>query len=179
MLVWVVSSAGLCWMPSGWLVGVGAWFGSASDGPSGWGAFWREGRDYVAHGILMAGVGYSLVKALFCHPKSVDHAAEEDKRGPRFSLVNQGEGNREPKEALKLLAFGWWCSRGRGVFVVLLFVFFFAFLIEVGQALLPVSFQRGFSWGDLAASMIGGLAGCYPLLEDRSATRLMQRRREN
>ena len=34
-----------------------------------------------------------------------------------------------------------------------------AVLIELIQSLLPLSFHRGFSWGDLGASLAGGFIG--------------------
>lgn len=115
----------------------------------------------------MAGVCYFLMKTISLRPESVDDSAEMEKVGVTSSTGTEEGTGREVEEKSDAAENSNKLSLGKRISVVLFLVFVFALLIEAGQALLPASFQRGFSWGDLAASMVGGLVGCYPLLENR------------
>jgi hypothetical protein len=49
----------------------------------------------------------------------------------------------------------------RCAFTTVFGVIVIAVLIELAQSLLPSSFHRGFSWGDLEASLAGGSIGTF------------------
>ena len=59
------------------------------------------------------------------------------------------------------------------LFITLCCVMVLAILIEGAQALLPASFSRGFAWGDLWISLIGGLLGSLIAMGRSLAARTM------
>jgi len=157
-LLWIALACGLCLIPSVWLTDLEGALVPAMKGSSKAAFLWREAREPLAHGLLMMGVGYSLVRFLSAR---LAISQVEDGSGecganlaPISSLVDKSPSQvPEEKRSCFLMLF-----RG-GFFITACYVMVLAILIEGAQALLPASFGRGYAWGDLWASLIGGLLG--------------------
>ena len=63
-LLWVSLAGGLCLIPSVWLTDPEGVLVPATKGSSKAALLWREAREPLAHGLLMMGVGYSLMRLL-------------------------------------------------------------------------------------------------------------------
>ena len=155
--VWTGLSVGLCWLPSGWLNDLEACLLPALDGSSAWGT----ARDYLVHGLLIAGVSYSLMRGLSI--KCGDLSSEDPQSELATPNSTAESSNAGTASASSPIVTGRGSKVAR-IVLVLSLVLLLAFLIEVGQALLPVSFHRGFGFGDLVASFVGGLVGVWVVL---------------
>ena len=63
-LLWISLAGGLCLIPSAWLTDLEGALVPATKGSSKAALLWREAREPLAHGLLMMGVGYSLMRLL-------------------------------------------------------------------------------------------------------------------
>ena len=158
LFFWIVLACGLCLIPSSWLTGLEGALVPAAKGPSKAALLWREAREPLAHGFLMFGVGYSLMRLLSAR---LDRAGVEGDskecaatQVPISNIVDisSPQGSEENRSCLLILFRG-------NLFISVSCVMVLAILIEGAQALLPASFSRGYAWGDLGASLIGGLFG--------------------
>ena len=158
LFFWIVLACGLCLIPSSWLTGLEGALVPAAKGPSKAALLWRETREPLAHGFLMFGVGYSLMRLLSArlNRAGVEGDSEESAANqvPISNIfdISSSEVSEEKRSGLLMLFRG-------NLFITMSCVMMLAILIEGAQALLPASFSRGYACGDLVASMIGGLFG--------------------
>ena len=157
-LLWIALAGGLCLIPSAWLTDFEGALVPATKGSSKAALLWRGAREPLAHGLLMFGVGYSLMRLLSARLaiSQVEDGSEEcgANLAPISSLVDRSPSQvSEEKRSCFLMLF-----RG-SLFITLCCVMVLAILIEGAQALLPASFSRGYARGDLWASLVGGLLG--------------------
>ena len=140
-ILWGGLTVGLRWLPSD----LEACLLPVLDGSSAW----STARYYLVHGLLVAGESYSLMCDIFM--KCVDLSS----KGRQVGLATASQHVEAPKvdSASPLIAQDGGSKLLR-IVLVLSLVLLLAFLIEVGQALLPVSFHRGFGFGDLVASFV-------------------------
>ena len=157
-LLWISLAGGFCLIPSVWLTDLEGALVPATKGASKAALLWREAREPLAHGLLMMGVGYSLMRLLSA--RLAIAAVEGDSAECVADQVPiSGIGDISPsqlseeKRSCLLMLF-----RG-SLFITVSCVMLLAILIEGAQALLPASFSRGYAWGDLLASLTGGLLG--------------------
>ena len=155
---WIILACLLCLIPSVWLTDLEGALVPATRGSSKAALLWREAREPLAHGLLMMGVGYSLMRLLSARlaiPKVEGGSGECDATlAPISTLVDRSPSQvLEEKSLCFLMLF-----RG-SLFITLCCIMVLAILIEGAQALLPASFSRGYASGDLWASLVGGLLG--------------------
>ncbi len=157
LIFWVFLACGLCFLPSGWLTGVEGFLFPGTKGHTQTVLFWSSAKEPLAHGILMSGLAFSLMRLLSARPGRPTRgvgAADADESIAKDSPSGV-PGISGPKGGL--LSFSW---NNRGV-KSLPGVILIAALIEGIQSLLPASFSRGFAWGDIGASVVGGLLGIF------------------
>lgn len=154
LFFWVLLSCSLCLLPSGWLTGLEGTLLPGTKGQSQAALFWCAAKEPLAHGLLMFGVGYSLMRLLSVR-RGTDGIAAGD----------SGEGDSDPASDQPLPKVSgmrrvWFLNSRQGRASLTLFgVLLIAVLIEGAQSLLPSSFGRGYAWGDLGASVVGGFIG--------------------
>lgn len=158
LFVWIALACGLCLIPSAWLTDLEGALVPATKGSSKAALLWREAREPLAHGLLILGVGYSLMRLLSAR---LAISQVEDGFGecganlaPISSLVDRSPSQVPEEKSLCFLML----FRG-SLFITVSCVMLLAILIEGAQALLPASFSRGYAWGDLLASLTGGFLG--------------------
>ena len=173
LIFWIVLACGLCLIPSSWLTNLEGALVPATKGSSKAALLWREAREPLAHGLLMFGVGYSLMRLLSAR-LSISQA--EDGSGecganlaPISSLVDKSPSQVPEEKSLCFLML----FRG-GFFITVSCGIVLSILIEGAQALLPASFSRGYAWGDLWASLVGGLLGSLIAMGRSLAARAMR-----
>ena len=172
-LLWISLAGGLCLIPSAWLTDLEGALVPATKGSSKAALFWRGAREPLAHGLLMFGVGYSLMRLLSARlaiPKVEGDTGECDANlAPISSLVDRSppQVSEEKKSCLLMLFRG-------NLFTTVCCIMVLAILIEGAQALLPASFSRGYAWGDLGASLVGGLLGSLIAMGRSLAARAMR-----
>ena len=162
VILWIVLACGLCLIPSGWLIWFEGALVPATKGQSKAALFWNDAKEPLAHGLLMLGVGYSLMRlmAAGANIATTDPAGcgtdQSSSDAAISSTIDRPPSEiSEPKSPSLLKP--WFQSASMTVFVVMVL----AVLIELAQSLLPSSFHRGFSWGDLEASLVGGSIGTF------------------
>ena len=172
-ILWVSLACGLCLIPSAWLTDFEGALVPATKGSSKAALFWRGAREPLAHGLLMFGVGYSLMRFLSAR---LAISQVEDGSGecganlaPISSLVDKSPSQASEEKSLCFLML----FRG-SLFITVCYVMVLAILIEGAQALLPASFSRGYAWGDLWASLVGGLLGSLIAMGRSLAARAMR-----
>ena len=158
LFFWIVLACGLCLVPSVWLTDLEGALVPATKGSSKAALLWRGAREPLAHGLLMLGVGYSLMRLLSARlaiaPVEGDSEESSTDQVPISGLGNISPSQvSEEKRSCLLILF-----RGN-LFITVSCVMVLAILIEGAQAVLPASFSRGYACGDLLASMVGGLCG--------------------
>ncbi len=168
---WIVLACGLCLIPSSWLTDLERALVPGTKGSSQAALLWREAREPLAHGLLMFGVGYSLMRLLSARLaiSQVEGGSGECDAtlAPISSLVNRSPSqvSEEKGSCLLMLFLG-------NLLISVSCVIVLSILIEGVQALMEASFSRGYAWGDLWASMIGGFLGSLiamgRLLADRA-----------
>ena len=161
-IFWIGLAFALCWVPSGWLTGLEARLIPASKGHSQGALFWHAAKEPLAHGLLMFGLGFSLMRFLSAPLASFVVNASSREGGPDQtsltpdSMIFSDEASTKGLKINRLWVqrrwLGWASLALSGVMMI-------AVLIEGIQALLPSSFRRGFAWADLEASAVGGLIG--------------------
>ncbi|MDB4734235.1 hypothetical protein OAF62_00750 [Akkermansiaceae bacterium] len=173
LIFWIVLACGLCLIPSSWLTDLEGALVPATKDSSKAALLWREAREPLAHGLLMFGVGYSLMRFL-----SARLAISQVEDGSGECVADQvpisGLGDISPSQV----------SEEKGSCLLMLFrgnllisvscVIVLSILIEGAQALLPASFSRGYAWGDLWASLVGGLLGSLIAMGRSLAARAMR-----
>ena len=172
-LLWIALAYGLCLIPSVWLTDLEGALVPATRGSSKAALLWREAREPLAHGLLMMGVGYSLMRLLSARlaiPKVEGVSGECGANlAPISSLVDKSPSEVPEEKSLYFLML----FRG-SLFITVCYVMVLAILIEWAQALLPASFSRGYAWGDLWASLVGGLLGSLIAMGRSLAARAMR-----
>ena len=143
-LLWIALAYGLCLIPSVWLTDLEGALVPATRGSSKAALLWREAREPLAHGLLMMGVGYSLMRLLSARlaiPKVEGVSGECGANlAPISSLVDKSPSEvPEEKSLCFLMLFRW------SLFITVCYVMVLAILIEWAQALLPASFSRGYA----------------------------------
>ena len=161
-IFWIGLAFALCWVPSGWLTGLEARLIPASKGHSQGALFWHAAKEPLAHGLLMFGLGFSLMRFLSARQASLEVNTSSRKEGSDQSALNTESMNSNESDPTKVFKInrllsdrGWLGSTSLSLSGVMMI----AVLIEGIQALLPSSFRRGFAWADLEASAVGGLIG--------------------
>ena len=167
LFFWVLLTCALCLLPSGWLTGLEGALLPGTRGQTSTALFWRAAKEPLAHGLLMFGVAFSLMRLLSAHLSSRPAiggvtpglgAGEDEGRTEPPSAVAVTEPSRNlPPSGIKGSSF--LNSRQGRASLTLFGVLLIAVLIEGAQALLPASFSRGPAWGDLGASLVGGFIG--------------------
>jgi hypothetical protein len=157
MIFWIGLAFALCWVPSGWLTGLEARLIPATRGQSQVALFWYDATEPLAHGLLMFGLGFSLMRLLSTRRMTdgVDGDSGECDSDPPSATATDRPLPRV-SEAKRPWFLNPWV---RCASMTLLGVMVIAVLIELAQSFLPPSFHRGFSWGDLGASLAGGFIG--------------------
>jgi len=146
LIFWIVLACGLCLIPSSWLTNLEEALVPATKGSSKAALLWREAREPLAHGLLMLGVGYSLMRLLSA--RLAIAAVEGDSAECVADQVPiSGLGDISPSQL----------SEGKRS--CLLMLFRGSLFITVSCVMLPASFSRGYAWGDLLASLTGGFLG--------------------
>ena len=167
-IFWIGLAFALCWVPSGWLTGLEARLIPASKGHSQGALFWHAAKEPLAHGLLMFGLGFSLMRFLSAPLASFVVNASSREGGPDQTsltpdaIIFSDEASTKGLKINRLwVQRRWlgWASLALSASLALLGVMMIAVLIEGIQALLPSSFRRGFAWADLEASAVGGLIG--------------------
>lgn len=152
VFLWGGLAVVVCWLPSGFLKALEAWLLSPHDLNSWWLLAWRRSGEYLVHALLMGFVSYSMMRAI-----SVERGGQaEGSREKLESATDLGGAKLSGHSGLGLARRR---SRLLRIVTAVTASLFLALLIEWGQALLPESFHRGFAWGDLLASVAGGLIG--------------------
>ena len=143
-LLWISLAGGLCLIPSVWLTDLEGALVPATRGSSKAALLWREAREPLAHGLLMMGVGYSLMRLLSAR---LAISQVEDGSGecganlaPISPIVDKSPSQVPEEKSLCFLML----FRG-GFFITACYVMVLAILIEGGQALLPAWFGRGYA----------------------------------
>ena len=170
---WIALACGLCLIPSVWLTDLEGALVPATKGSSKAALLWRGAREPLAHGLLMFGVGYSLMRLLSARLSnaavegdSVECSADQV---PISNIVDISPSQvSEEKRSCLLMLF-----RGN-LFITVSCVIVLSILIEGAQALLPASFSRGYACGDLWASLIGGFLGSLIAMGRSLAARAMR-----
>ena len=132
---WVLLACGLCLIPSSWLTDLEGALVPATKGSSKAALLWREGREPVAHGLLMMGVGYSLMRLLSAR-LSIASVEGDSEKSSADQVPISGLGDISPSQVSEekgsclLILF-----RGN-LFISLSCVMVLAILIEGAQALL-------------------------------------------
>jgi len=85
-------------------------------------------------------------------PRTKNQEPRTKHQAPSTKHQAPGTRNKEPSTAFKFSLLGRASLTLFGVMLI-------AVLIEGAQALLPVSFSRGYAWEDLGASLVGGSLG--------------------
>lgn len=173
LFFWIVLACGLCLVPSVWLTDLEGALVPATKGSSKAALLWRGAREPLAHGLLMLGVGYSLMRLLSARLSIAavegDSAECSADQVPISNIVKISPSLvSEEKRSCLLMLF-----RGT-LFITVSCVMLLAILIEGAQALLPASFSRGYAWGDLWASLVGGLLGSLIAMGGSLAARAMR-----
>ena len=171
-ILWVSLACGLCLIPSAWLTDFEGALVPATKSSSKAALFWRGAREPLAHGLLMFGVGYSLMRLLSARlaiSQVEDGSGECDATLAPISSLVEGSPPQvleEKRSHIFMLVRG-------SLFITLCCVMVLAILIEGAQTLLPASFSRGFARGDLWISLIGGLLGSLIAMGRSLAARTM------
>ena len=131
-------------IPSAWLTDLEGALVPATKGSSKAALPWRGAREPLAHGLLMFGVGYSLMRLLSAR---LAISQVEDGSGecganlaPISPIVDKSPSQVPEEKSLCFLML----FRG-GFFITACYVMVLAILIEGGQALLPAWFGRGYA----------------------------------
>jgi hypothetical protein len=145
----------------------------ATKEPSKAALLWREAREPLAHGLLMFGVGYSLMRLLSARltiARVEGYSGECDANiAPISSLLDKSPSRVSAEKRLCFLMLF------RGSFLITVScVIVLAILIEEAQALLPASFSGGYALRDLWSSLIGGLLGSLIAMGRSLAARAMR-----
>ena len=158
LFFWIVLACGLCLIPSSWLTDLEGALVPATKGSSKAALLWRGAREPLAHGLLMFGVGYSLMRLLSAR-LSIAAVEGDSEKSSADQVPISGLGDISPSQV----------SEEKGSCLLMLFrgnllisvscVIVLSVLIEGAQAFLPASFGRGYACGDLWASLVGGLLG--------------------
>jgi hypothetical protein len=158
LFFWIVLACGLCLIPSNWLTDLEGALVPATKGSSKAALLWRGAREPLAHGLLMFGVGYSLMRLLSAR-LSIAAVEGDSEKSSADQVPISGLGDISPSQV----------SEEKGSCLLMLFrgnllisvscVIVLSILIEGAQAFLPASFSRGYACGDLWASLVGGLLG--------------------
>ena len=156
LFFWIVFACRLCLVPSVWLTDLEGALVPATRGSSKAALLWREAREPLAHGFLMFGVGYSLMRLLSARLSiAAVEGDSEESSADQFPISNIGDISPsqvlEKKSSCFLMLF-----RGN-FFITVSCVMVLAIFIEGAQAFLPATFSRGYACGDLWASLVGGL----------------------
>ena len=167
LIFWIVLACGLCWIPSGWLTGVEGALVPATKGQSKTALLWRDTKEPLAHGLLMLGGGYSLMGLLSARLGTAGaNAAKVDSGGcgaddsPTVA-VSATISDQPLTQLLETKSFWFLKSWIRCASMTVFGVIVIAVLIKLAQSLLPSSFRRGYEWGDLRASLVGGFIGTF------------------
>ena len=173
LFVWIILACGLCLIPSVWLTDLEGALVPATKGSSKAALLWRGAREPLAHGLLMFGVGYSLMRLLSAR-LSIAAVEGDSAESSADQVPISGLGDISPSQV----------SEEKGSCLLMLFrgnllisvscVIVLSILIEGAQALLPASFSRGYAWGDLWASLIGGFLGSLIAMGRSLAARAMR-----
>ena len=173
LFVWIALACGLCLIPSSWLTNLEGALVPATKGSSKAALLWREAREPLAHGLLMFGVGYSLMRLLSARLSIASVEGDSEKSSadqvPISGLgdISPSQVSDEKRSCLLMLFLG-------NLLISVSCVIVLAILIEGAQALLPASFSRGYAWGDLWASLVGGLLGSLIAIGRSLAARAMR-----
>gem|GEM_PF-2112417 len=173
LLFWVLLTCVLCLLPSGWLKGLEGTLFPVTRGGSPPALFWRAAKEPLAHGVLIFGVAFSLMRLVSAHLLArptiggVNPGLGAGRDGGQAELPSKlvfTEASRKLRpSAVKGPAF--LQSRPARACLTVGSVMLMAVLLEVAQALLPTSFSRGYAWGDLGASLVGGVFGTFMALK--------------
>lgn len=173
LFFWIALACGLCLIPSVWLSDLEGALVPATKGSSKVALLWRGAREPLAHGLLMFGVGYSLMRLLSAR-LSIASVEGDSEKSSADQVPISGLGDISPSQVSEekgsclLMLF-----RGN-LFITVSCVIVLSILIEGAQALLPASFSRGYAWGDLWASLIGGFLGSLIAMGRSLAARAMR-----
>ena len=146
LFVWIALACGLCLIPSSWLTNLEGALVPATKGSSKAALLWRGAREPLTHGLLMFGVGYSLMRLLSTR-LSIPAVEGDSAESSADQVPISGLGDLSPSQV----------SEEKGSCLLMLFrgnllisvscVIVLSILIEGAQALLPAWFGRGYAWG--------------------------------
>ncbi|MGJ8667790.1 MAG: hypothetical protein ACSHW7_15585 [Patiriisocius sp.] len=117
---------------------------------------WHVIKEPLAHGVLIMGVSFSLMHYLFNAYTMTQLLGRGDSDFERAGVCSADSDQPVESGAERVLIMRHWFS---SVFYTLFIALVIAVAVEWLQSLLPLSFQRGFAWGDIGASLMGGFMG--------------------
>ncbi|MDB4520018.1 hypothetical protein N9118_10735 [Akkermansiaceae bacterium] len=159
LILWVVLSCGLCLIPSGWLTGMEGTLVPGAKGQAQAALLWRVAKEPLAHGLLMSGVGFSLMRLLSDRRVIAAGFTEGGADLPSAVAVSPASSNL-PSAKVSEIKRAWYLrSWIRCASMTVFGIMVIAVLIARAQSLLPSFFGRGYAWGDLGASVVGGFIG--------------------